>query len=616
MKSGIYRAKLALKDLLIKPPSVPTPKADIAPFSLSPYWAVPGKGRAWLDFQNDVTVKDIAQSALENFQSVEHLKRYTTQGMAADQGKSSNVTALAVLADVTGCTIAETGTTTFRPPYAPVSIAAMGAGGRGKGFAPERFTASHAASVQRGAPMIEAGLWYRPSYFPRLGEVSWRQSCDSEVNMVRTSAGVCDVSTLGKIDIQGKDAVKLLDFAYTNTFSTLKIGRVRYGLMLRDDGFVMDDGTTARLGRNHYVMTTTTAAAGPVLKHLEFLHQCLQPDWDVQMISVTEQWAQFAVAGPKARALMNAVLDRPIDNESFPFMACAVVDVCGVTGRLFRISFSGEHDYEIAVPARFGDSLFRQLAMQAEILGGGLYGIEALNVLRIEKGFITHAEIPGRVTALDIGMAWMIAPGKDSIGKVMAARPGLNGSEREQLVGLFAVGAVRQLSAGAYLFAAGAAASRENTQGYVTSVGFSPTFGRFLGLGFLQNGRARHGEKIHMVDHLRGLDATCEVTDPNVFIPPEAGRVAKLPAKSPCEGLLPIKFGTCTLTELTPNAITSIATVNANRKPCQTRSGIRTGSDFHAKTAPPARLARATSGLGPVRPCWSALQAMLCRMRR
>lgn len=523
LKSGAYRAKLMLDDLGIKAKSTPTPKSDNTPYGLTPLWAVPGKGRAWLDFQNDVTVKDVELAARENYASVEHMKRYTTQGMATDQGKSSNVGALAVLADATGRSISQTGTTTFRPPYSPVSIGAMGAGALGKGFAPERFTTSHVATLEGGAPMIEAGLWYRPSFFPKQGEKTWRQSCDREINMVRSAVGVCDVSTLGKIDIQGKDAAKLLDFVYTNMFSSLKTGRVRYGLMLREDGFVMDDGTCARLGDTHFVMTTTTAAAGEVMKHLEFVTQCLHPDWDVQMNSATEHWAQFAVAGPKARDLVNAVLDTPIDNETFPFMACGLVGVSGVAGRLFRISFSGEHAYEIAVPARYGDSLFRLLCAQAGALGGGPYGMEALNVLRIEKGFITHAEIDGRVTAFDIGMGRMISAKKDCIGKTMAARPGLVGDEREQLIGLRPVGAVKQLSAGAFLFEEGAAPVRENAQGHTTSVGFSPTLGHFIGLGFLKNGRARHGERIRMVDHLRDLDVICEVGDP-VVCDPTGGR--------------------------------------------------------------------------------------------
>ena len=227
-------------------------------------------------------------------------------------------------------------------------------------------------------------MWYSPSYFPAPGESTWREACDREVRLVRESVGISDVSTLGKIDIQGPDAGAFLDFVYTNMFSTLKVGRVRYGLMLREDGHVMDDGTTARLGEQHYVMTTTTAAAGQVMQHLDFVHQCLRPDLDVRFISVTEQWAQFAVAGPRSRDVLNAVLDQSIDDESWPFMACGPVGVAGIAGRLFRISFSGEHAYEVAVPARYGEALYRLLLSQAETLGGGPYGMEALNVLRSE----------------------------------------------------------------------------------------------------------------------------------------------------------------------------------------------------------------------------------------
>ncbi|MEM9786641.1 MAG: 2Fe-2S iron-sulfur cluster-binding protein, partial [Pseudomonadota bacterium] len=252
LKEGAEVAAEIATDLGFEP-AVKVPQADASPYAIRPLWAVPGKGRKWIDFQNDVHVKDINLAAQENFRSVEHMKRYTTQGMAPDQGKSSNVVALAVLADATGRGIPETGTTTFRPPYVPVPIAAMGAGSQGKGFAPERLTTSHHASTALSAPMIEAGLWYRPSYFPQPGETHWRHSCDREVKYVRHAVGVCDVSTLGKIDIQGPDAGALLDFVYANTFSTLKVGKVRYGLMLREDGHVMDDGTTARLGEQHFV---------------------------------------------------------------------------------------------------------------------------------------------------------------------------------------------------------------------------------------------------------------------------------------------------------------------------------------------------------------------------
>ena len=502
--------------------TVALPEAEDAPYAIKALWQVEGKGRAteraWLDFANDVTTKDVKLSAQEGYASVELMKRYTTQGMAPDQGKLSNVAALAILADATGRGIAETGTTVYRPPYTPVSIAAMGAGGRGEGFAPKRFLTSDQASRDRGAPMIEAGLWYRPSYFPKPGETTWREACDREVMMVRQAVGVADVSTLGKIDIQGPDAGRFLDFVYTNTFSNLAVGRVRYGVMLREDGLVLDDGTSARLGAGHYLMTTTTAAAGLVMRHLDFVHQAFCADWQVRFISVTEAWAQFAVAGPKARALVNSFVETPVD---LPFMGVAPVRVGGVEGRLFRISFSGEEGYEIAVPTRYGETLFRDLVARAETMGGGPYGMEALNVLRIEKGFITHAEIHGRISAHDIGMEKMVSAKKDCIGKAAATRPGLWGPEREQLVGLKAEGPI---SAGAHLFVPGAEVHRETDQGYVTSVGFSPTVGAWLGLGFLKDGRARHGERVRLVDHLRGLDVLCEVCNP-VFHDPEGEKL-------------------------------------------------------------------------------------------
>ncbi len=510
LAAGAQAARVSLTALDRVAPDVALPQAEDAPYRIAPLWAVPGTGRAWLDFANDVTVKDVALSAQEGFASVEHMKRYTTQGMAPDQGKNSSVAALAVLADATGRGIPETGTTTFRPPYTPVSIAAMGAGARAEGFAPQRFLTSDQASRDRGAPMIEAGLWYRPSYFPKPGETTWRQACDREVTMVRTSVGVADVSTLGKIDIQGRDAGRFLDFVYTNTFSTLPVGRVRYGLMLREDGHVLDDGTTTRLAEDHWLMTTTTAAAGLVMRHLDFVHQAFCASMDVRFISVTEHWAQFAVAGPGARDLLASALGRA---PGLPFMGVQAVTIQGVPGRLFRISFSGEEGYEIAVPARYGEALFRDLTARAETMGGGLYGMEALNVLRIEKGFITHAEIHGRTTAFDIGMDRMVSAKKDCIGKAAAARPGMVGAGRDQLVGLKPL-TDTPITAGAHLFVQGTAITRENDQGYVTSVGYSPTLASWLGLAFLQNGRARHGETIRLVDHLRKVDVLCSVTDP------------------------------------------------------------------------------------------------------
>ncbi len=523
LSAGVDAAARALDaiGITVKRPTLPQAGSEAG--GSAPLWHVPGKGRAWLDFANDVTTKDVNLAAKEGFKSVEHMKRYTTQGMAPDQGKNSNIAALALLADATGRGIPETGTTTYRPPYTPVAMNALGAGAEGKGFAPERKTTSHDALEARGAPMIAVGLWYRPSYVPNMGETHWRESCDREVQMVRNAVGVVDVSTLGKIEIFGPDAGAFLDFLYTNMFSTLKVGRARYGLMLREDGHVMDDGTTARLAEDHFIMTTTTAAAGQVMMHMDFVQQCLRPDMKVRFISATEQWAQFSVAGPKSRDLLNGVLDTPIDNDTFPFMGCGAVSVHGIAGRLFRISFSGEHAYEIAVPARYGDALYRDLVARAEALGGCGYGLEALNVMRLEKGFITHSEIHGRVTAFDVGMQRMLSQKKDFIGKAAATRPALLEEDRERLVGLKPVEADGVLTAGAHLFTEGTDAVRVNDQGYVTSVGYSPTLGHHIGLGFLRNGPNRLGEEVMMVDHLRETRTLCEVCDP-VFFDPEGGR--------------------------------------------------------------------------------------------
>ncbi|WP_435660386.1 sarcosine oxidase subunit alpha family protein [Leisingera caerulea] len=523
LREGAEAAGKVLEALGLKSAAADLPDAEDDPYRIAALWAVPGRGRAWLDFQNDVTVKDVKQAAVENFRSVEHMKRYTTQGMATDQGKNSNVAALAVLADSAGRTIPETGTTTFRPPFVPVSIGAMGAGATDEGFKPQRFLTSHGESDARGAHQLEVGLWYRAAYFPKPGETSWRQSCDREVTLVRKAVGICDVSTLGKIDIQGPDAGKFLDFLYTNTFSTLKVGKVRYGLMLREDGFVMDDGTTARLGDHHYVMTTTTAAAGQVMAHMEFVSQALYPEWDVRFASVTEQWAQFAVAGPKSQELLDGLLDEDVNGETWPFMGCGEATVLGVKGRLFRISFSGEHAYEVAVPARYGESLFRELLKRAEAMGGGAYGMEALNVLRIEKGLITHAEINGTVTAFDLGLQGMMSKKKDFLGKAMSTREGLMAEDRMRLVGLKPVGAAKEITAGAHLFTPGDPVERIYDQGYVTSAGYSTTLGHPIGLAFLKEGPDRIGETVRLVDHMRGADTLCEVVSP-VFFDPEGGR--------------------------------------------------------------------------------------------
>ncbi|MFO1106863.1 MAG: sarcosine oxidase subunit alpha family protein [Amaricoccus sp.] len=521
LAGGAAAAVAALAELGVAAPAPDLPEAEDAPVAIRALWSVPQtSGRAWVDFQNDVTTKDIALAARENFRSVEHMKRYTTLGMATDQGKVSGTAGLAILAGLTGRSVAETGTTGFRPPFTPVPIAALGAGGVGPGLAPRRYPPAHRAIAARGAPFLEAGLWYRPSYFPQGGE-SWRQACDREVMHVRTAVGVCDVTTLGKIDVQGPDAAAFLDRVYANTISTLPVGRVRYGLMLREDGFVMDDGTVARLGERHFLLTTTTAAAGQVMAHLEFCAQGLWPELDIALASVTEQWAQVAVAGPKARALLDGVLDTATD---LPFMACGPASLGGTPLRLFRISFSGELGYELAVPARFGAALLELLTARAEALGGGPYGMEALNVLRIEKGLLTHAEIDGRTSADDLGLGRMVAAGKDCIGKAASQRPGLGGPDRAQLVGLRPLDRTGRLVAGAHLVAPGQAPTPGNDLGHLSSACHSPTLGHSIAIAFLRDGRARLGARLRAVCQLRGIDTACEVVPP-VFIDPEGGRL-------------------------------------------------------------------------------------------
>lgn len=303
--------------------------------------------------------------------------------------------------------------------------------------------------------------------------------------------------------------------------STLKPGRVRYGLMLREDGHVMDDGTCARLAEDHFLITTTTAAAGEVMRHLDFVHQAFCSDWRMRFGSVTEAWAQFAIAGPRADEVLGKVLDQVLE---LPFMGYAPVTCCGIPGRLFRISFSGERGYELAVPARYGADLFRHLCRMAERAGGGPYGMEALNVLRIEKGFLTHAEIDGRVTAFDLGLQGMMSSKKDFIGRAASQRPGLSGAHRQQLVGLRPVDPQAEITAGAHLYPTDKPAKAPFGQGHTKSVCYSPVMQSWLGLALLRDGRARHGERLRLEDGLRSKRAEVEVCSP-VFFDPDGGRM-------------------------------------------------------------------------------------------
>jgi len=517
----------AAKACGFKPKARAVPKASDEIGEASPVWQVEkSRGKAFVDFQNDVTVSDVKLAAREGFRMPEHLKRYTTLGMATDQGKTGNLNGAAVLAGVTGRYVGAVGTTTFRPPFTPIAIAALAGHHRGPDFRPSRLAPSHKWAEEQGAVFVETGPWLRALYYPRAGEAP-QDSVNREVATVRTQVGVCDVSTLGKIDVQGTDAGIFLDRVYANTFSTLPVGKARYGLMLREDGFVMDDGTTARLADDHYFMTTTTANAVKVIQHLEFCQQVLWPTLDVQMVSVTEQWAQFAVAGPRARDVLQRLVDpgHDISNEAFPYLAVGEVSVCGGTpARLFRLSFSGELAYEIGVPARFGDALIRAIMEAGAEFGIAPYGTEALGVLRIEKGHPAGGELNGQTAAHDLGMGKLLSAKKDFIGRFMAARPALTDPERPSLVGLRPVAKGARIRAGAHLVPKDAAATAKHDEGYVTSIAYSPSLGHWLALGLLARGPERHGEIVRATDPLRGEEVLAEICPP-CFVDPQGERL-------------------------------------------------------------------------------------------
>ncbi|AZL58885.1 sarcosine oxidase subunit alpha family protein [Tabrizicola piscis] len=501
------------------------PEAEDAAVKIAPLWYVAhGKGRAWIDQQNDVTVKDIKLAAQENFTSVEHMKRYTTLGMATDQGKTGNVIGLAVMAELTGRSIPETGTTIYRPPYTPVAMGALAGRSRGKEFKPFRLTPSHHWAAEQGATFVEVGNWLRTQWVPKAGETEWRQSVDREVLATRRSVGICDVTTLGKIDIQGTDAGAFLDRVYANTFSTLAVGKCRYGLMLREDGIVFDDGTTARMAEHEYVMTTTTANAVTVFRHLEFCRQCLWPDMDVQLISTTEAWAQFSVAGPNARRLLEKIVDQDISDAAFPYMGAGNITVGGLRARLFRISFSGELAYEIAVPTRYGDALLREMLARGAEFEPIVYGTEALGVMRIEKGHVAGGELNGQSTALNMGLGKMVSKKKDSIGMVLSQREGLVDPDGYRLVGVKPVDPNGKLTAGSHFLDIGAAPVAANDGGWLTSKVYSPHVGSDIALGYLKGGDRKIGSRMRAVNLVGGTETLVDIVSPH-FVDPEGERL-------------------------------------------------------------------------------------------
>jgi heterotetrameric sarcosine oxidase alpha subunit len=494
-----------------------------------PLWLMPAPpGRTvkrFVDFQNDVTADDVALAVREGYRSIEHVKRYTTLGMGTDQGKTSNLNGIAAAAAALGRPPDAVGTTGFRAPYTPVTLGAFAGHHVGHALDPLRVTPIDFWHAEAGAKFVNAALWRRAQCYPGAGE-SDLEAVNREALAVRNAAGLVDLSTLGKIDIQGRDAAAFLDRVYVNGWRTLAVGRSRYGVMLREDGFVFDDGTTSRLDEQRYFMTTTTANAGRVLMHLEHLAQVVWPALDVKLTAVTDQWAALALAGPQSRAVLEALRpDFPVDDAGLPYMAWRAGRLGGLPVRIFRISFSGERAYEIYTPADFGTPLWQAVLEAGRPHGLAPYGTEAMAVLRIEKGhFVPGPEADGRTTLDDLGLGRLMSAAKDCIGKGAAQRPALVAPGRKQLVGLLASDPAAAIPAGAQLVLDPARPPPNPMVGHVASLCYSPTLGRWIALALVRAGRDRIGERLTATAPLLGRRTEVTIVPP-VFVDPEGGRV-------------------------------------------------------------------------------------------
>ncbi len=494
-------------------------------------WEVPsGKpagraGKAFVDFQNDVTANDLKLALREGYESIEHVKRYTTTGMGTDQGKTSNVNAIGIVAQTQGREIPDVGVTTFRPPYTPVTFGVFAGRDVDDLLDPVRKTPIHDWHERAGAAFEDVGQWKRPWYFPQAGE-TMHQAVNREVKAARESAGIMDATTLGKIDIQGRDSAEFLNRVYTNAWTKLAVGRCRYGLMLNEAGMVIDDGVTARLGEFHYLMTTTSGNAAPVLAHLEEYLQTEWPDLDVHLTSVTDQFATVTISGPKARALLADVAgDMDLGSQALPHMGVGDGRVAGIAARIARISFTGEMSYEINVPASCGLALWQALMTAGAKYAIVPYGTEAMHVLRAEKGFIiVGQETDGSVTPIDLGMDWIVSKKKtDFIGKRSLTRPDIIKPDRKQLVGLLTGDPKEVLPEGAHLVEGAVGQPPVPMLGHVTSSYESPNLGRSIALAMIKGGRDRMGQSLQapLAD---GRTIACTVTGP-VFLDPEGTRL-------------------------------------------------------------------------------------------
>ncbi len=496
-------ARAAIKAAGGKPKAGKAPQVTVvAEAPLEPVWLMPQgasyelRAKAWLDFQNDVKVADVQLAAREGYESVEHAKRYTTLGMATDQGKLSNINGLAILGDALNTDIPSVGTTTFRPPYTPISMGSIGGAARDDLFLPIRKTPIHGWHTDQGADFEPVGAWRRPYAFPRKGETV-HDAVTREILNTRENVGLLDASTLGKLLVKGPDAGRFLDMLYTNMMSNLGVGKCRYGLMCSENGFLIDDGVVARIDEETWLCHTTTGGADRIHAWMEDWLQCEWWDWKVYVANLTEQYAQIAVVGPKARQVLQAMgTDMDLSKEALPFMQWADGRIGDFDARVYRISFSGELSYEIAVPAAQGRAFWDALLRVGADFGIMPYGTEGLHVLRAEKGFIMIGdETDGTVIPQDLNLGWAISKKKDDyLGKRAQERSHMSDPERWKLVGLETLdGSV--LPDGAIAVAAGQNANgQRNTQGRVTSTYHSPTLGKGIAMGLVHNGPSRMGD--------------------------------------------------------------------------------------------------------------------------
>jgi sarcosine oxidase subunit alpha len=481
------------------------------------------RSKVFLDFQNDVTASDVALAHEEGYESVEHLKRYTTLGMGTDQGKTSNIAAAQLMADLMGVDVAASGTTTYRPPFTPVSVGALAGRHTGKHFRPIRRTPMHDWHVANGASFIEAGPWLRPWFYSWAGN-DVGSAYVAEMNLVRTRVGISDISSLGKIDVQGPDAGEFLDRVYTNDFAALAVGKARYGVMLSDDGIVLDDGTTARFSEFDYFMTTTTAQAGEVMSRLEFLLQTAWTDLRVQVVSVTDRWAGMSIAGPLSRqALTLALAGIDLSNEALPHMGVAEHEMEGIPVRVLRLSFSGELAYEVYVPAEYGTSMWKRILERGSALGIRPYGLEALASLRIEKGHVAGLELDHRTTLDDLGLGKFASRKKPFIGRELRERQDLKSPDRWSLVGLECLDPGAKLRGGSILFAQNDRVEGHG-RGYITSVTWSTVLQKTIALALYSGGLKHAGEEIICAYPLRDERVRARIVSP-MFVDPSGERL-------------------------------------------------------------------------------------------